>query len=97
MRAFLEKLEPELRELEPSFRYSVATRHLLKGSLMLSREEVLNRPDYCVFLVHYIERIRRFWMSASLRFMNDEPSTTPPTSCWARFVIVGRNLGVVAR
>lgn len=60
MRTFLEKLEPELRELEPSFRYSVATRHLLKDSLMLSREEVLNRPDYCVFLVHYIERIRRW-------------------------------------
>lgn len=64
----MEELQPELQELEPSFRYSVATRHLLKDGLMLSPEEVLNRPDYCVFLMHYIERIRRWKAYNSSKF-----------------------------
>jgi len=83
VRAFLEKLEPELRELEPSFRYSVATRHLLKDSLMLSQEEVLNRPDYCIFLVHYIERIRRWKAYNSSKLGQRSSGPVVGSSLWS--------------
>jgi len=56
--------------MEPSFQYSAATRHLLKDGLMISPDEVLNRPDYCVFLTHYIDRIRRWKASNSSKLVH---------------------------
>ena len=85
----MEELQPELRELEPSFRYSAATRHLLKDGLALPLEEVLNRPDYCLFLVHYIDRIRR-WKASNSSKLGQRCSSSSSSSPVAGGVSDGR-------
>jgi hypothetical protein len=55
----------------------------LKDGLMLSPEEVLNRPDYCVFLVHYIERIRRWKTYNSSKLGQRSSGPVVGSSLWS--------------